>query len=38
LDLTHPQAFTDQMTVDLEPKQATGTARRLGLDHYSLEL
>jgi hypothetical protein len=35
-DLTHPQAFADQMTIDL-PKQAAGIACRLGLDHDSLE-
>jgi hypothetical protein len=37
LDLTRPQAFADQMTIDLEPKQAGGITCSLGLDHDSLE-
>jgi hypothetical protein len=37
LDLSHRQAFADQMTIDLKPKQAAGITWRLGLDHDSLE-
>jgi hypothetical protein len=37
LDLSHSQAFPDQIIIDLKPEQATGIACRLGLDHDSPE-